>query len=112
MKAANDELVLEYAIDDAPEKVFRALSVPEFVVQWLGPDLPETVSYDLLEAEKPNRVSYLWRDEAEGEKIASRVTFELTEADDGGTLLRLVHSGLVALPKPANANGPVMMLAA
>jgi uncharacterized protein YndB with AHSA1/START domain len=73
----------------------------------------DTIDCEVLEAEPGRRLSYSWRscktDSSEPE-FDTIVTFDLIETAEGGTLLRLVHSGfpqralqptnVVALPRP------------
>jgi uncharacterized protein YndB with AHSA1/START domain len=112
-------VVVECSLDASPALVWRALTTPEILAEWLGPntmkaetgerftleaaDAGGTLTCEVLEAEPPRRLSYTWRSDAAdavGEPLDSRVTFELTPLDHGRTLLRVVHSGLpVALPR-------------
>lgn len=72
------ELVQEYALDASPEKVWRALSIPELRAQWLpGTEHAEPLSLRLREAEPPF--------------LESTVDLQISPGADGGTLLRIVH---------------------
>ena len=107
-----EDLVLDYELDEAPEKVWRALTQPHLVAAWLGPNdiapvqgrrftvEPETdkaVDCEILEADPERRLSYRWREaDDHGALVDSTVTFEVTPTPLGGSHLRLVHSGFKA----------------
>lgn len=119
---AEHSIVTECELPHPPEKVWRALTVPELLEAWLmpndirpsagehftlrddhGPDA-DRVDCEVLEAEPYRRLRYSWRDrEARSNGLTSIVTFELTQAGEETTRLRVVHSGM-------KAAGPVMML--
>jgi uncharacterized protein YndB with AHSA1/START domain len=108
---------VEYELPHPRAKVWRALTEPSLVGAWLMPnDLRpivghqftfraqptpgwDGVSYcEVLEAIPPERLSYSWRGgstdlEKYGAALDTVVTWTLTETKDGGTRLRLVHSG-------------------
>ena len=115
------DVMFEGVLDAAPEKVWRALTVPEIVSAWLLPaarndgglkldgspeGLPQ-VDCQVIEADAPNLLRYRWRAEGERESV---VTFELTPIT-GGTWLRLTHEAAIVLVA-ANGNTPVMRAAA
>lgn len=137
---ASDSVVVDCDLEAPPAKVWRALTEPELVAQWLLPlavpgDLrPEVgerfgfapdpangndpIDCEVLAAEPHRLLRYSWRGQedgldARGRAPGSVVTFTLAETPDGGTHLRIVHSGLPAqrgaLPgqtvMAANANG-------
>lgn len=129
LTAANDDdIVVECDLPAAPDKVWRALTVPELVARWLLPNsmgaarpgeqfefdgsrhgLSGRIDCKVLEAEPGQRLSYDWR-EADG--TSSVVTFELIPREDG-TRLRITQ-GMPA-PQPlmaANGNAPALALAA
>jgi uncharacterized protein YndB with AHSA1/START domain len=125
---ADPVLDFDYELDAAPEKVWRALTVPALVEAWLmpntmrrveegerftldnGEDPPgQEIACEVLEATPPHRLSYSWREAGEAPAM---VTFELMPNDTGGTNLRVIHGPLLALPRPANGNTPTMALAA
>ncbi|ACA16781.1 Activator of Hsp90 ATPase 1 family protein [Methylobacterium sp. 4-46] len=104
---AAPQVVASCDIAAAPALVWRALTVPEIVAEWLGPvspaagdalrlDLPAAeggpVACEMLEAVPHERLSYRWRD-AFGDSV---VTFDLTPGPDGGTHLRVVHRPVAA----------------
>jgi uncharacterized protein YndB with AHSA1/START domain len=104
-------IVLDYDLDEAPEKVWRALTDPVLVAAWLAPnDIADTevgerfslqpalengVECEVLESEPARRLSYSWRETPEhGRSLDSVVTFEITPQPGGGSHLRLVHRAL------------------
>ena len=112
LAAEPEDIVLDYDLDEAPERVWRALTRPELVAEWLGPSdiAPEvgrrfalepapdkSVDCEILEAEPERKLSYRWREaDAGGALVDSTVTFEVTPSPLGGSHLRLVHSGFRA----------------
>lgn len=116
-------LVFECDLDERPETVWRALTTPEIVAEWLGsntmppgsngsfkvwlaPSDGGVVACEILEASPPNRLSYAWRVEAPmaPEGLDSVVTFTLTRNGEGGTHLQIVHRGIehgAAVHQPA-----------
>ena len=115
----NDEnsVVVECELDAAPEKVWRALTVPEFAEQWLGAEHrggggdTGGVAFEILDTEPFTRVRYGWRDDAVDEP-RTVVTVDLAPARDGRTRFRLVHSIAAATPVAANSNRPPPLLRA
>lgn len=108
-----DALVFECALDAPPEKVWRALTVPEYLERWLKPE--QDIDLAVVTAEENKSLTYRWREAGQGAVIGmedSLVTFELTPTNDGGTWFRLTHAPM-ALPVAANSNlaGPVMLAA-
>lgn len=79
-------LVQEYALDAAPEKVWRALSIPELRAHWL----PGTEHAEPLQ-QVPQQALSLRLREAEPPFLESRVDLQISPRADGGTLLRIVH---------------------
>jgi len=107
-----ERVMVECTLDEAPDKVWRALSIPEFRDSWLTPKADgEHYSAEVVEAEPPRRLTLSWREGADD--AAELVTFTLSPTSTGGTWLRLVHDRVAApmrVPIPANAN--IMMLRA
>jgi uncharacterized protein YndB with AHSA1/START domain len=108
-----DRLVFECALEAPPEKVWRALTIPEYLERWIKP----TTRLDLviLTAEENKSLTYRWRESGQGAILGaedSLVTFELTPTGDGGTWFKLTHAPL-AVPAAANSNGcgPLMLAA-
>ena len=106
-----DALVFECALDAPPEKVWRALTIPEYLERWLKPD--KELDLAVVTAEENKSLTYRWREAGQGAIAGmedSLVTFELTPTTDGGTWFKLTHAP-VAVPVAANSNEPMMMAA-
>ena len=106
-------LTLEYALDAAPEKVWRALTIGALRERWLsGGASVDPVPLASIEGEE---VRYRMRDDTPP-YLESEVTFQLRPGEAGGTRLTIVHAltdaRLVSTRKPANANRPPLMRAA
>jgi uncharacterized protein YndB with AHSA1/START domain len=93
-----NSVVTECDLPQTPDKVWKALTVPDLLAAWL----PDAVDSEILAAEPNRLLRYRWparedeKDEA-GRTLESVVTFELTGTPAGGTHLRVVHR-LVAHP--------------
>ncbi len=107
-KSQTETLVFEVELPHPPEKVWRALSEPALLAEWLLPVFDFSlepgaaftfkrepvggwdgvVSCRLLAADPPRRLSYTW---VVGD-MDTVVTFTLTPAD-AATRLQIVHSG-------------------
>jgi uncharacterized protein YndB with AHSA1/START domain len=120
----DESLTFECELDASPEKVWRALTVPELLSEWLPTSRlaedsePEAVRFseiETIESRPHEMLRYGLREEnAEAGLEDSTVTFELRPTANGGTWLRLVHVAAEARPRiraPA-ANGNVLMRAA
>ena len=110
-----EEVVVECELDGPPEKVWRALTVPELFGEWLDiPKAADAPSYEIVEALPFSRVRYAWNDPTVSEQD-SFVTFELAPLPGGRTRFRLTH-GVEAFARAplaaANSNGPSLALAA
>jgi uncharacterized protein YndB with AHSA1/START domain len=106
-----DALVFECALDAPPEKVWRALTIPEYLERWLKPE--RQVDLAVVTAEENKSLTYRWREAGQGAILGmedSLVTFELTPTTNGGTWFRLTHAPM-AVPVAANSNEPMMMAA-
>ena len=108
-----DALVFECALDAPPEKVWRALTIPEYLERWLKPE--KALDLAVVTAEENRSLTYRWREAGQGAASGvedSLVTFELTPTTDGGTWFRLTHAPM-AVPVAANSNvaGAMMMAA-
>ncbi|PRD43972.1 hypothetical protein C5748_09005 [Phyllobacterium phragmitis] len=108
----SDGIELEFDLDEAPQKVWRAISIPEFRENWLPKEaLAEAEATTVTPGEA---VRYTMRDDAPP-FLESTVTFTVAPNDTGGTCLRVVHeltdSRLVRMVA-ANGNSPPLMLAA
>jgi uncharacterized protein YndB with AHSA1/START domain len=98
------ELVFETELDAPPEKVWRAITVPEYLDRWLQP--PADAELQIVAVEANNMLTYRLREPNQD----SFVTIELAKNHEGGTNFRLTHT-----PVAANNNEPLpatLMLAA
>jgi uncharacterized protein YndB with AHSA1/START domain len=107
-QAQTDSISFEFDLQHSPEKVWRALTEPELLEQWLLPAIgfelrpgaefmfktqpypnwDGTVNCRLLEIEPQRKLSYAWTVPF----LDTVVTFTLTPTD-AGTRLSLVQSG-------------------
>ena len=100
MTDSPDAVITECDLPEAPEKVWKALTVPELLAAWL----PEARDCEILAAEPDRLLCYRWRAAAadrdtSGRVLDSVVTFELSGTETGGTHLRVDHRVLaVVLP--------------
>ena len=127
MKVDTRDIVVEDVFPHAPETIWKTLTTGALMARWLGMtptgfeavkgnhftyrttpagQWDGTIRCEVLEVIPNGRLVYSWRggDEANtgyGSKLDTVVTFTLTKAD-GGTRLRLVHSGFL-LPKNQTA---------
>jgi uncharacterized protein YndB with AHSA1/START domain len=119
-QTAKDALAFECDLPDAPEKVWRALTVPDLLAEWMMPNdiNPETgsrfafagpekpIECEVLDAEPGRLLRYSWRErsgDADRQELDSIVTFTLARTVSGGTHLRIVHDGFVQAATPAVA---------
>lgn len=105
-----DSIAFEFDLNHAPEKIWRALTTPALLAEWLLPVVSEfaleagaaftfktqpypgwdgTVNCRMLEIEPMKKLSYTW---VVGEMLDTVVTFTLTPTASG-TRLSLVQSG-------------------
>lgn len=100
-----DTLAFDCELEQPPAQVWRALTEPALLAQWLmdGDFKPEPghaftfeengaepIACTVLEVEERRLLRLRWRED----QLESVVTFTLTPAIGGGTRLRLEHSGL------------------
>jgi hypothetical protein len=104
------EIALEYELDAAPEKVWRAIAIAAFRERWL----PEA---DLAEPEPVASipgVEVQYRMREDGASFPdSTVTFRIEPGLQGGALLRIIHR-IESSPRRTSANDnlrPVRMAA-
>lgn len=101
-------LALEYELDAAPEKVWRAISIPAFREKWLpagrlaDPDPVSTIPGE--------EIRYRMRDDAPP-FLESVVTLQVRPGAGGGAILRILHAPAEAR-RAANDPGPWLMRAA
>jgi uncharacterized protein YndB with AHSA1/START domain len=123
---ATDEIVVDEVFPHLPETVWKVLSSGDMISRWLMPltgwapvkgthfsfpTKPEgewdgVIRCEVLEVIPNERLVYTWKSGHESKagyvsRLDTLVTWTLTR-HDGGTRLRLVHSGFV-LPKNASA---------
>ena len=102
-------VAFECDLPDAPDKVWRALTTPEIVSEWLLPtDLrpqpgarfgfrdaaarEEPIECEVVDVEPERLIRFSWRDaEARRDGLDSTVTFEISATEAGGTHLTVVH---------------------
>ena len=106
-------LVFEYEFDASPQKVWRAISIPELRANWLP---EQDLSHSEPIAVVPEQsASYRLR-EAEPPFLESLVTFQIAANDNGGTSLTIIHelddTRLNLKPQAANTNMQSIMRAA
>jgi uncharacterized protein YndB with AHSA1/START domain len=118
-EAASDAIEFECHLSEPPEKVWRALTVPELLAAWMMPndistEVDKRFAFDaqecqiqckILEAEPGRLLRYSWReqpaDAARQQPLDSTVTFILARTGSGGTHLRIVHAGFARKELPA-----------
>ncbi len=105
---------LEYQLDEPTEKVWRAISIPEFRNSWLPQEA--LADPDATSVTPGKEVSYRMRDDAPP-FLESVVTFRVTPNATGGTSLRIIHEAtdrrIARMTRAAaNNNSPPVMLAA
>jgi uncharacterized protein YndB with AHSA1/START domain len=106
-----ESVVVDYQLEEPPHQVWRALTEPDLLAAWLGPnDIRPEVGHrfrveaapdaggaaqcEVLEVEPDRTLTYSWREAREdGPALDSQVTWTITPRFDGGTHLRLVHDG-------------------
>ena len=120
-ETAPHALEFEYDLAEPPEKVWRALTVPELLAAWMMPNdiRPQTgsnftfagpdtaIECEILDAEPERLLRYSWReqprDAARQDPLDSTVTFTLARTVSGGTHLRIVHDGFARKAMPVVA---------
>jgi uncharacterized protein YndB with AHSA1/START domain len=105
-QAESRSIAFEYELDEPIEKVWRALTTPEIVAEWLLPndleteegarftfsDAAEPIECEVISIEEQRSIRFAWRDEqARRDGLDSTVTFEVEGTTTGGTHLRIVH---------------------
>jgi uncharacterized protein YndB with AHSA1/START domain len=106
------KFVLEYDLPQPPSKVWRVLTEPPLLAQWLmendmrpnvghqftfraepTPGWDGVVHCEVLEVDHGRRLRYSWRGGSGEQRLDTTVTWTLTPSKSGGTLLRLEHAG-------------------
>ncbi len=110
------DVKLECFYASAPDEVWRALTEPEAISEWLMPvqgfalqvgqrfsfqakPMPGwdgTVSCEVLEVEPLRRLAYTWK--GGGNAIPATTVTWILEPTSGGTLVRLEHTGFATVP--------------
>lgn len=105
-------IIVERLVPHAPEKVWRALTIPELLAEWLMendfaakpghrftfrakpvPGWSGVTNCEVVELDGPRLLAYRWGDGTESDTgLQTLVTWTLTAAE-GGTLVRMEHSG-------------------
>jgi uncharacterized protein YndB with AHSA1/START domain len=121
--SAPDAIEFECDLPEPPEKVWRALTVPDLLAAWMMPNdiRPEignrfafagpdaAIECEILDADPGRLLRYSWRerpqpgDAARQHPLDSTVTFTLARTVSGGTHLRIVHDGFARTAMPALA---------
>ena len=103
-------MIFETELDAPPEKVWRALTIPEYLERWL--DLPADAEISVVHADEPHSVTYRWREQSNDTALPeeSVVTFEVSPRENGGSYFKLTHVPL-AVSIAANSNEPMMLAA-
>jgi hypothetical protein len=112
--ATKTRMALTFDLDEPPEKVWRAISLPAFRDRWLPADAlagPEAI-FQIPE----RQISYLMRENAPP-FLESLVTFSIVPRPTGGACLQIVQEltkeSLDRLRlAAANDTGPLLMFAA
>jgi uncharacterized protein YndB with AHSA1/START domain len=113
-KAETQSVTLEYELPHSPAKVWRALTEPELLSNWLMvsdlkpvaghrftfkdkpmPWWDGVVHCEVQEVEPHKRLRYSWRSGAGNTLLDTVVTWTLTPTASGGTRLALEHSGFL-----------------
>ena len=114
----DEGLRFEVELDAPPARVWRALTIPEYVERWLAPpDGPANdrgaPPYRLIESEPERSVRYAWREaDNPGDSV---VTFRIAPNNAGGTTFVIEHERMSSArspPAPANRNALRLLLAA
>jgi uncharacterized protein YndB with AHSA1/START domain len=115
--------VYQVFIKASPEQIWDAITKPEFTtryfygsavdstlepgspfVSWTSDRSQKLVDGEVLESERPRRLSHTWRalyDEETAAEPHSRVSWEIEPQEGGVTRLTVVHDRLEAAPKTA-----------
>ncbi|OOO26455.1 hypothetical protein BS627_05280 [Agrobacterium salinitolerans] len=112
-EAPKNGIELEYDLDEPPQKVWRAISIPAFRAIWLPAEaLAEAEAIDITPGEE---VRYRLREDTPP-FLESTVTFRIAANTQGGTSLRIIHDLPVntgrMIKAAANHNGSSIKLAA
>jgi uncharacterized protein YndB with AHSA1/START domain len=112
MDARQDGIELQYEIAEPMQKVWRAITMPEFRQVWL-PDAA-LVDEEATALTPGQALSYKMRDN-DPPFLESTVTFHMTPNATGGTSLRIIQvldDARVTQPKKAAANTNMCLMRA
>ena len=104
-----EPLLLEYRLDAPPEKVWRAIGIPELREQWLPSQL--LADAEPVVSMPGEEIRYRMRDD-EPPFLESTVTLQIRPDADGGSRLRIIHVLDDARLTAANDSGQLLMRAA
>ena len=109
---ATRSIVVERVMPHPPEKIWRALTTSELIVEWLMrndfqpvvgrrfqfqatpvPGWSGVTNCEVVEVERPHRLSYRWGDGSESDSGLKTVVTWTLEPRDGGTFVRMEHFG-------------------
>ncbi|ACE91902.1 MULTISPECIES: SRPBCC family protein [Rhizobium] len=113
-KEQDSGVELEFDLGDPPQKVWRAVTIPELRERWLPKEA--LADPDAITVTPGQEVRYKLRED-NPPFLESTVTFTVTPNATGGTCLRIVHEltnvRFLGMTKAsANSNSPPLMLAA
>jgi uncharacterized protein YndB with AHSA1/START domain len=106
------EVVVECGLDASPEKIWRALTVPELAADWLGAEhepasrADAAATFQIIDLVPFTRLVYRWTDRSEKSPTESTVTVEIKSHGTGASWFRLTHRPPASL---AAANGNARM---
>ncbi|MGG4604836.1 SRPBCC family protein [Paenalcaligenes sp. Me131] len=109
-ESSDDTLILEYQLEAPPEKVWRAISIPEFREQWLPSDalIESTPIFTVQNKEQ----HYRMRDE-DFPLLESVVVFQVIPHGENHSILRITHKVSIIATTPCSraANDASLWLA-
>ncbi len=113
-KEQKNGIELEYELNEPPQKVWRAISIPEFREHWLPK--AALANPEATHVTPDQEIGYRMHDST-APFLESTVTFRIAPITTGGTSLRIIHEltnrKLDRMMKvTANDNSPSLMLAA
>ena len=103
------EIVVECGLDASPEKVWRALSIPELAADWLGAAhepasrADAAATFEIVDSVPFTRLVYRWTDHSEPSPAESTVTVEIKPHGTEASWFRLTHRPPASLTA-ANGN--------
>jgi uncharacterized protein YndB with AHSA1/START domain len=113
-EAMKNGIELEYDLDEPPQKVWRAISIPAFREHWLPKEA--LAEPEAIHVTPGQEVCYRLREDVPP-FLESTVTFRIASNARGGTSLRVIHELPLTSPgrmtkAAANHNGSPIKLAA